>query len=210
MLLKRRVLLMKKVSIFCLVMCMLFTSIVPSFASIENDEEKLLKSFEQEIQKNTTYMQYKNQLTNKEPTIKRVNYTENGEVLFVLYEMENDNGMDNKDNLIFLKEINPEQIHVILVEYTGSDLVVHNLTTNEAMAIRYQNFECATWFCTDLETGGGYEDYKCATIMGGLCILLDKAPIWAKVVCYLGTVVGCYVPKYKICFDGEWRPMCPI
>lgn len=203
---------MKKVAIF-LVMCMLFTSITPSFANAENNDVKLLKNFEQEIQNNTTYMQYKDQLTNKIPTIKRVNETENGKVLFVLYEMENDNGMDNKDNLIFLKEINTGQTHVILVEYTDSDMVINNLTTNEAMAFTYQSnaaFDCETWYCTEYETGGGYEDYKCSTIMGGLCILLDKAPVWAKVVCYLGTVVGCYIPEYKFCIDGEWKPVCPM
>lgn len=64
------------------------------------------------------------------------------------------------------------------------------------------------WQCTKYVTGGGDYSGKCQTAVAGACTLA-KLNIYGRVLCALGLVVACYVPKYKICVAGQWMTTCP-
>jgi hypothetical protein len=64
------------------------------------------------------------------------------------------------------------------------------------------------WICSKYKKGGGTHDGECERLLGAACYIGAKT-IWGKLICAGGTVVGCYVPKYKICVAGSWH-QCPL
>lgn len=75
------------------------------------------------------------------------------------------------------------------------------------------------WVCTEHETGGGtFVNDWCGIIVGmtlGTAVDFLKVRgysigIFSSVIIGLGTILFCYVPKYKICVDGYWSTNCPI
>jgi hypothetical protein len=64
------------------------------------------------------------------------------------------------------------------------------------------------WICSKYKTGGGKHDGECEAIVGGACMFAGKI-IWGKVMCAGGLIIGCYIPKYKICVAGS-RHQCPL
>ncbi len=176
-----------------------------TYASGSFSDELLLQEFFDEVKLNKYYLMYEKDLLEKEPSIKNINKTEEGQVLFLLFDLENEES-EETDNLIFMKELEINRTHVLAIDYMEDNIIIRNLTTNEAIA--YSSFDCETWICSEyVEYGGGYSQ-SCRDVLGGACILLDKVPVWGKLVCYLGTIVLCQIPSGRFCVSGEWKPIC--
>ncbi|HET7578978.1 MAG TPA: hypothetical protein VFK33_06830 [Bacillales bacterium] len=59
------------------------------------------------------------------------------------------------------------------------------------------------WTCTKYEYHGGYPSYSCHIIIGLPCSTVGV--VWGRLACFLGDVIGCYIPEYKICVAGYWH-----
>ncbi|WP_240463627.1 hypothetical protein [Paenibacillus apiarius] len=66
------------------------------------------------------------------------------------------------------------------------------------------------WQCTKYEDRGDNYDGKCGALVGTACLFADKIPIYGKLICAGATIIGCYVPPYKICVEGRWNSRCPV
>lgn len=65
------------------------------------------------------------------------------------------------------------------------------------------------WTCTRYEEYGDTYEGTCAAMVGGACVFADKIP-FGRIICAGATVIGCYVPPYKICAEGRWNTRCPV
>lgn len=176
-----------------------------SYASEDLTDEILLDEFFEEIKTNKYYLMHEKVLTTKEPNIKNINITEDGKVLFLLFELNNE-GKSESNHLIFMKELENDNTHILFVDYMEDNIVINNLTTGEA--ISYYSYNCETWVCTNYEEYGGEPDQKCRDVIGLGCVILGNIPLFGRIVCYLGTIVLCHIPAERYCIDGEWKPIC--
>lgn len=64
---------------------------------------------------------------------------------------------------------------------------------------------CSYWLCTSYESYGGDYSSKCMALAGTLCAGVGTVQKFGSVICHGLNLIGCYVPKYKICSAGYWE-----
>lgn len=72
-------------------------------------------------------------------------------------------------------------------------------------------YSCSYWTCTKYKSGGGDYSGKCMAYAGAACTAIGLVVPVGSLICAGVNLIGCYVPKYKICVDGYWKTgPCPI
>ncbi len=103
-------------------------------------------------------------------------------------------GLPIQDNNVFNQNINAYKVKKVEAEQEINGVV---------------DFNCATWVCYEYATGGGYDTPNCQKILGASCAFIAGLSKLGSAICAAGILVGCYVPKWKICIRGAWEPYCP-
>ena len=140
--------------------------------------------------------------------------------------------------LTFTYDSNKQEVETFIIDYSNSysdgnvylrdhaESILHSYAvnenlkkyfsaiTNEAQALQELNSDTILsdtycWQCTKYEDRGDNYDGKCAAMVGTACIFADKVP-YGKLICAGATIIGCYVPPYKICVEGRWNSRCPV
>lgn len=68
------------------------------------------------------------------------------------------------------------------------------------------NAEPLCWICTKIVEGGGH---PCSNSNDEISILTSSS-LTDVAITSSEFQTDCYVPKYKVCVDGFWSPVCPI
>lgn len=95
-------------------------------------------------------------------------------------------------------------------------MVVTDSTTQESQLMYYSPAriaDCRTWVCTQYESGGGYTDQTCRDILGLIASAISgyyHLEWFGSVIIQAGVIVACYVPSYKYCVSGSWKPVCEM
>lgn len=95
-------------------------------------------------------------------------------------------------------------------------MVVTDLTTKKSKLMYYSPeriSDCRTWVCTKYESGGGYTDQTCRDILGLVASAIAgyyHLEWFGSVIIQAGVIIACYVPSYKYCVSGSWKPVCEM
>lgn len=112
---------------------------------------------------------------------------------------------ENEELQQMQKEMDTKKEEVVL---DAERELLSSKKSKEVDALRYQ---CNYWQCTEHETGGGNYHGDCAMLAGSACTFMSRVAPVGSLICVGVNLIGCYVPKYKICVDGFWSTnYCPI
>lgn len=135
---------------------------------------------------------------------------------------------------IYLRDLTSNTVDVISVSETQNEELaetVNEIETNQQKTMAQASQEiaagnipdgseemnpryrpgCSYWICQQYISGGGDYSSKCTVLAGTACAFVGYFTKVGSLICHGATVIGCYVPKYKVCARGYWETKnCPI
>lgn len=201
-------------------------------------EPKLTKNeFRKIVEESKWFTTFKKNILDEEPLLLNpITDSKNQEIGYVVqYRLKEDGNNDtllqkeHYDSILnFIHYFDKKGLKTIVVDYSNAEvngvIYLKDLDTNDVQEIKLDEDDkfvvnkdeselnrshVVCWQCTKYKSGGGHYHSKCSAIVGGVCMFAGKVP-YGRVICAGSLIIGCYVPKYKVCVQGSWRTTCPV